>query len=530
MSTTGPFERSGLHLTRRQALKAGAAGVAGVAGASSIAGATGRAPLKLALKHPAGPRPDPSKPIGTDLIPEIKNIVIVMLENQSFDGVLGTLTEAGGSAPRGNGLSWSTPGQRPTNTNPDGNGGSIQSFTMPSTAQLDRQPWQTWGASWTQFTGSATAQSIPTDPSDLNQGFVISNSGPVSMGHFDSSQLSFTHSLAQTFPIADAWHCSVPAQTYPNRRYMMAGTSMGLLTTSFSVTSTMPINGTIFEALMDHGISWKNYFCDNPSSLIWAGHASVPGFFDHLTSISSFFSDAAAGTLPAVSLIDPRYSFASGENPQDIQHADAFLHSITAALTKSPQWKHTLMLWTFDEHGGYYDHVPLQQVPDPGDVPPILSDSDWQGSTSLATFGWTGFRVPAGVVSPYAKPDYVSTQLYDHTSIMKLIEQKWNLPSFTPRDEGANSPLDMIDLDHQPAFLTPPPLAKAPVDTNGKRVSTGIGADTAPTYDEVAYPDTNKMVAGKGKLSRQQFYTNRDGTPTTLTTPYYEMLEAAWSS
>ena len=530
MSSNDPARRPSLHLTRRQALKTGVAGAAGVAAASSVAGATTRGPRRIALKHPAGPRPDLTKPAGTDLIPKIKNIVIVMLENQSFDGILGTLTEAGSSAPRGNGLSWATPGARPTNTNPDGKGGSIRSFKMPSTAQLDAQPWQTWGASWTQFTGSPIAQTIPTDPAALNQGFVISNSGPISMGYFGADQLTFTHSLAQTFPIADNWHCSVPAQTYPNRRYMMAGTSMGLLTTSFSVTSTMPANGTIFEALMDHNISWKNYFCDNPSSLIWGGHASVPGFFDHLTSISTFFSDAAAGTLPAVSLVDPRFDFASGENPQDLQHADAFLHSITTALMKSPQWKHTLMLWTVDEHGGYYDHVPMAQVPDPGDVAPILSDSDWHGSTSLATFGWTGFRVPTGVVSPYAKTDYVSTQLYDHTSIMKLIEQKWNLPSFTARDEAANSPLDMVDLNAKPAFLKPPKLAKAPVDTKGVRVSTGIGSDTYPTADEVTYPDTNKMVAGKGKLRRQQFYTNRDGSPTAITTPYYEMLEASWSS
>jgi phospholipase C len=169
-------------------------------------------------------------------------------------------------------------------------------------------------------------------------------------------------------------------------------------------------------------------------------------------------------------------------------------------------------------------------LPDPGDVPPILSDSDWEGSPSIATFGWTGFRVPAGVVSPYAKADYVSTQLYDHTSVMKLIEQKWNLPPFTLRDAAANSPLDMVDLDAAPTFLTPPPLAPAPRDTNGKRVSTGIGTDLAPTADEVTYPDTDKMVAGLGKLRRAEFYATRNGQPTTTTTPYYEMLEAAWAT
>ena len=186
------------------------------------------------------------------------------------------------------------------------------------------------------------------------------------MGYIEPSVLPFTNSLAATFPVCDRYFGSVGSQTYPNRRFLMAGTSLGLLTDVFPAAA--PPNGTVFQALDAHGISWKNYYSSLPSSLIWSYQASLPGFTSHLASNAAFLADAAAGTLPAVSMVDPNFETQSQEDPQDVQYGDQFLAQVVNAVMASPQWPHTLLVWCYDESGGYYDHVPppAAVVPDCG--------------------------------------------------------------------------------------------------------------------------------------------------------------------
>ena len=515
-------------MNRRDMLKISALGAAGAAfGTSSAASA---APLNAHVAS-IGPRPNTHQPEGTDQLPQIKHIVVVMMENQSYDSVLGMLTKPGTNIPRGDGLKWKgSPQNRPTNSNPTSlakNAPRLRSFPMPTTAQMDSYPWQTWDATFTQFLGSPTATSIPKKASDLNQGFVVSQSGPISMGYFTPEQLPFINSMAQTFPIADRWFASAPAQTYPNRMFMMAGTSLGLTTTTLPAQDFMPPKGTIFQALDRHHIPWKNYHCGSifgASSLIWLGQIVGPKasfvFGNGLAPIEDFFTDCANGTLPSVSMVDPNFDFSSGENSQDLQHADAFMHDVVNAVMSGPGWKDTMLVWTFDEHGGYYDHVPPVKLGRPDNSTP--SSQLWDGNPTIPSFDWSGMRVPSGVVSPYAKPNYVSSKIFDHTSILKLICQKWNLPPFTVRDKKANSPLDMIDLRKTPHFLTPPTLAHKATDRAGQTVSTGIGTDLGLTADEVTYPDDNRTVDGVGKLARKQFYTDSSGNPTTTPTPYWQ--------
>ena len=117
-------------------------------------------------------------------------------------------------------------------------------------------------------------------------------------------------------------------------------------------------------------------------------------------------------------------------------------------------WKNTLLIWTFDEHGGYYDHV----VP-PAAIRPDAIAPDTGGGPAYTGFRQYGFRVPCAVISPWARPGYVSHNVFDHTSICALVEAKWNLPAMTRRDANANNMLDMLDLT-RPAFLHPPKLAR----------------------------------------------------------------------
>ncbi len=136
-----------------------------------------------------------------------------------------------------------------------------------------------------------------------------------------------------------------------------------------------------------------------------------------------------------------------------------------------------MLIWTYDEHGGYYDHVPPPAAVTPDDVPPDLGPGDPPGA-----FDRYGFRVPAGVVSPYAKRDFVSHTVYDHTSILKTVEEKWNLPALTRRDANANSLFDMVDFTSEPAFAVPPRLTPAadPLLKDGCLV-TGAGTIPPPS-------------------------------------------------
>src|SRR5258708_35116649 len=142
-------------------------------------------------------------------------------------------------------------------------------------------------------------------------------------------------------------------------------------------------------------------------------------------------------------------------------------------------WPHTLLIWLYDEHGGYFDHVPPPEAVPPDDVlgHSLLAMPAWARAllkpffprylASIANldsgpvrYDRYGFRVPAVIVSPYAPPDYVCSEVLDHTSVLRLVEEKWNLPALAARDAAANTPLDALDFTSAPAFLKPPSLPK----------------------------------------------------------------------
>jgi phospholipase C len=205
----------------------------------------------------------------------------------------------------------------------------------------------------------------------------------------------------------------------------------------------------------------------------------------HLRSHEQFFADAAGGTLPAVSLVDPDFTAFSEENPQDIAKGEQFAARVINAVMYGPRWRETLLIWFYDEHGGYYDHLPPPAAVEPDDKPgrSLLNSPPWIRAvlrriapTTMASIEATngdsdrrydryGFRVPAVIVSPYAKPAGVISDVFDHTSVLRLIEDKWNLPSLTARDAAANSLLVSVDLTAEPHFATPPDL---PVPSLGR--------------------------------------------------------------
>ncbi|HET6966206.1 MAG TPA: alkaline phosphatase family protein, partial [Acidimicrobiales bacterium] len=170
--------------------------------------------------------------------------------------------------------------------------------------------------------------------------------------------------------------------------------------------------------------------------------------------VAEFFADCAAGALPAFSLVDPESFEGSEENPQDAQTGAYYAYRVIDAVMRSPQWPSTVLILTFDEHGGYYDHVPPRPAVRPDGIAPAVTD------TYGDLYSYTGFRVPTVVVSPWARRGYVSHTTYDHTSILRLVETKWNLPALSYRDANANNLLDCLDL-RAPSFLVPPSLPPA---------------------------------------------------------------------
>jgi phospholipase C len=418
----------------------------------------------------AGSLPFPEKAPGTpdDSMP-FEHIVVVMMENHSFDNLLGALPLVN---PEVDGLTFG-PDKHPSNSNPgtDHTPAEVSSFPCPNTAQA-KHVSQSWKATHEQIAGGAM------------NGFVRSSGAVEPMGYYTPELLPFAYSLAGNFTLANRWFCSVPGPTYPNRRFLLAGTAFGgTVTGAGTLLDAPPPHGTIFDHLSDRNISWCDYFTDVPMTAVIPSiilkHAA------HHAPVSKFFHDCQAGTLPSVSFVDPGVGVISSvasalaslpfpikeilkimganfsdvppaeteEDPQNMYYGEAWAHRIVDAVLKSPKWKDTLLIYTYDEHGGYYDHVPPPGALPPDDIPPALQPGDPPGGYDMY-----GPRVPAIVVSPYSKPGRVSNLTYDHTSILATIQRKWNLPALSARDANANHIMDFLN-PADPALLKPPYIA-----------------------------------------------------------------------
>jgi len=447
-----------------------------------------------------GERPRPDLAEGTDLLPQIKHIVVLMMENHSYDNYLGTLKDRGDGLPDGADAA-----------NPRRDGTPVTPHHLTSTEQVKDNPTQSWHGAHLQWNHGQ------------NDGFVASIERLVPgqdptrpMGYWTEQELPFYHGLARTFPLADRWFSSCLGPTFPNRRFMMAGTAHGLIDDLPWDILDLPPAGTIFDVLTRHGIGWFNYHNVRPAKVLlkralgqnglraarsvsrvgrWFPRVTkrvqgnkqftadlyplgVAGCVRHLRRTQQFFADADAGTLPGFCIVDPDFDVFSEENPQDIRKGESFAAEVINRVMHGKGWEHTLLIWVYDEGGGYYDHVPPPEAVPPDDVPahnPLLAAPGWAKALlrpvlssylrKIRTedegpdrYDRLGFRVPAVIVSPYARPDFVTSTVFDHTSILKLVEQKWNLPALTRRDAAAEAPLDAVDLDSQPAFLKPPGL------------------------------------------------------------------------
>jgi phospholipase C len=421
------------------------------------------------IRRGPGSLPNPLRPAGAanEALP-FDHIVIVMQENHSFDNYFGMLPVRG--QPLADGFTFDANGL-PHNDNPV-HGGRQRAFRLEGTCQPNGVT-QSWDATHQQIDGGAM------------DGFAMTDTE--AMGYYDESDIPFYYSMANTFCIGNRYFCSVPAQTYPNRRFLYAGSAAGMTSTSGSTFSLPPPpNGSVMDNLHHHGVSFKSYFTDLPDLAIIP--TNLERYPTHFTSIAEFYVDCLLGTLPSVSWVDTEMGLTSDigaplakfikdlpaplsgiagnlnqlvesqggdeENPDDVAIGEASVARIVNAVMHSPAWGRTLLIWNYDEHGGYYDHVapPTAIIPDA--VRPMLSASDVPGAYNLY-----GVRVPNAVVSPYSRPHGVTNVVHDHTSVIATIANKWNLPALGWRDANAYDMTDYLDLTSPPAFLHPPKLA-----------------------------------------------------------------------
>ena len=426
-------------MKRRDALKT----LGGLAGAGAVA------------RFLPGCGSDDGGPVG------ITTYVYLMMENRSYDHYLGARSMLEGLP--GDGL-------RAGLSNPDRNGVPVAPFAAPddhngaASSLCDIDPPHGWDASHLQFNNGAMDGFVTEHQADHGSATAIEP-----MKYMTRANLPITWALADAYTSCDRWFCSVMGPTLPNRAYWHTGTSFGINTNNeiLEKFSSVPVP-TIYNRLDEKGVDWAYYYGSlavvsllaNPGPFQLDlgpndGTGRIRRFGDAKLGNGQFFKDAAAGTLPSVVYIDPAYGTNDDHPPVHPILGQELIASIYTALAKSPQWKNILFVVTYDENGGYYDHV----------APPTTTDS------TLADFGvdgfqQLGFRVPTMVIGPYVKEGYVSSVVFDHTSALKHLQNVFGLEGLTARMEAATDLSDCIDTERLARGEPRPPVAIPTIDSN----------------------------------------------------------------
>jgi len=380
---------------------------------------------------------------------EIRHLVVLMLENQSFDRLLGYL-DLGDRTQRLEGLTGTetNPVSPPTDMTPV----PVNRVSAPSAYVTDPGP----GHDFEDVNQQLFADRAPADTSAPgNAGFVLNyaqqtdsrgrrlgDRGRGIMQCLDPALVPILTTLAREFTVCDHWFSSVPGPTWPNRFFLHAGTAKGFLVTPetpgqlVSQFWTSPYDmPTIFENLNDRGLTWTVYFDDYAQAFALR---RLHPYGDRFQRYEQFARDIQNGTLPTYAFIEPRSFSAPGypandqHPPHDLLEGERLIAEVYDTLRADDKlWRQSLMVVLYDEHGGFYDHVPPPRA-----VPPDAS----RARPSGFQFDRLGVRVPAILISPWVAAGRVDHTVYDHTSVPATIKKMFGLPRFlTARDAAANT-------------------------------------------------------------------------------------------
>ena len=439
---------------------------------------------------------------------KIDHVVVLMLENRSFDHMLGYLSLTG-RRPDIDGLRRGFANQY--------QGRAYQVHHLQTTA-VGMDPDHSASGVDQQVASGSMGGFVANAAATLTSHHVEDGDPACVMGYYDSSDVPVYDHLSEEFAVCDRWFSSVPGSTMPNRLYALCGGAAGSRDNRPSYVPPLYHQPSFVRHLDAHSISWRWYSFD-PGSLRLAdvhyrlGHHHRFGYVTKTglpwraildvtvnPNIPSFLEDAASGSLPSVSWIDPAFTnfnplgFPVNDDhpPADIKDGQDLVLAVYDVLAASPQWDRSLLVIVYDEHGGFFDHV----------TPPTAEDDD------PGTFGRYGVRVPAMVVSPWIEPRTVCSTFFDHTSVIKTILMRFspdtlNEPAPGPRSRlrvgyGPQSPGRRVaQANHLGELLSrPSPRPAPPRDTLVRRAaarSAQAGRITPRPSTGVSEPATNDL-------------------------------------
>lgn len=392
----------------------------------------------------------------------ITTYVYMMMENRSYDHLFGARSMLEGKP--GDGL-------RADMTNLDRNGVAVAPF-VPSAQQLCAlDPPHGWDESRQQWnTGRndsfVTVHQIEHDSTTARE----------PMQYLTRKEVPVSWALADEYATADRWFCSVMGPTWPNRFYWHTGTAGGIMRNELPGAS-LPWP-SIYNSLKDKGIDWAYYYGNIPAVSVFAN-------FDTSTNVRrfvDFLDDAAAGRLPPVVYIDPAYGSNDDHPPVHPIHGQELIAAVYTALAKSPQWKNCLLVVTYDENGGFFDHVP----------PPRTVDDQ-----AALGFDQMGFRVPTLVAGPYVKQGHVSSTVYDHCSPLRHLETTFDLAPLNQRITAASNLDDFIDMERLARGEPRPPIELPTVDVSQWPMGPGCPGAVRRSHPILEWADAHpERIAG----------------------------------
>ena len=425
-------------------------------------GGSANANAGVVVSMPPAPPPPPPPQYS---LQSIQHIVFMLQENRSFDSYFGHLPQY-----------WAAHGYPPVQfdaepanaSNPSYDGtGTVSAYHLATVCTQNQSPF--WGESHVDWDRENNIS-----PTPLLDGFTLaagndarqapSSEQPIydvngirAMGYYTDAELNYYYFMASNFATSDRWFSPLMSRSDPNRLYLFAASSMGHVYPP-KVTFS---NKTIFDLLNAAGVSWKIYVTDPGAT-----YASYFQPFANLNSANivpatQYLTDLQNGTLPEVALIESGYQSGRDEHPNNnIQTGAAYAASMINALMASSSWKSSVFILSYDEAGGFYDHVPPQPAVSPDGIPPSdLQPGDtcygMSPQTPTCDFTHTGYRVPVLVISPFTRKHYVSHNVADYTAILKFIETRFKLPSLTQRDAAQMDMTEFFDFQDAP-WLTPP--------------------------------------------------------------------------
>jgi len=383
---------------------------------------------------------------STNGMTKLKHIIYFVQENRSFDNYFGML----GKYRVSKGLPNSIDGVPLGVTLYDTKGKPVHPFHFQTVCHENLSPY--WNESHIDWDGGKmdnymiTTTSVPS---------TIDPTGTRAMGYYDQTDLPYYYELATQFATSDRFFSPVMTNTIGNRMYLFAATSFGHIFPDPPPQGGWP-QTTIFDQMDAAGVSWRYYYQDNGIYLPeWSTYQRDAG---KLYPISSWYTDVQnESTLPSVIFIERGGPSGLDEHPgNNIQIGAANTKKIIDGLMNSPSWASSVFILTYDEAGALYDHVLPATVVPPDNILPMLQTGDQPG-----TFAQDGFRLPITVISPWIRPNFVSHNWRDLTSILRLIEVRFNVSSLTARDAAADNMLEFFDFS-TPHWLTPPPLPDQP--------------------------------------------------------------------